>query len=184
MNLLTLIGSVTILISLTFFKVASSATGIFTKKLAAIPEKWFLACLALVFFAVTCALSGMLFSHVPHVADSQSQYIQSKIFTSGQIYITPHPLQKFFNTQAMASWGNYYSLYPPGHAILLAIGQLIGMPWVINPTLGALFTIAVYYLSRELTGPATARLAAILALLSPFIVFMSSEYMNHATSYC
>lgn len=182
-NWFTIIGFITVLILFKPTKAITSSIGILTRKLSALPEIWFLLISATIFFTLTCALSGALFSHIPHVTDSQAQYIQSKIFANGMIAAPAHTWQPFFNTLYMGSGGqNYYSFYPPGHAMLLAIGQLFGKPWIINPALGALSLIATYYLCRELAAPATARLSAILVMLSPFIVFMSSEYMNHATA--
>lgn len=182
-NWFTVIGFITVLILTKSTKVITSSIGILTRKLSAITDIWFLLISATTFLTITCVLSDVLFSHLPHVADSQAQYIQSKIFASGMITAPEHPWQVFFNTQFMVSGqGKYYSVYPPGHAVLLAIGQLLGKPWIINPTLGALSLIAVYFLCRELAAPATARLSAILFMLSPFVVFMSSEYMNHATA--
>lgn len=154
----------------------------YLKPFRTMPEPYYVWGAALIFLLLTSLFSQLLFSHLPHIADTQAQYAQSKIFASGRIYAElEHP--EFFSAVYLLSNGTkYYGMYPPGHSAILALGQLIGMPWIINPLLGALFLVALYYLAREVANQAVARVAVVLVLLSPFVVFMSSEYMNHATA--
>jgi hypothetical protein len=65
---------------------------------------------------------------------------------------------------------------------MLMMGILIDAPWIVNPLLGSLTVILIYFLGVELYGKTIGRLSAILGALSPFILFMSSEFMNHASS--
>jgi hypothetical protein len=145
-------------------------------------EALFITIICISFFVLTCTLSGVLFSHLPHVTDSQAHYVQSKIFAEGRTYALNHSLPEFFFIQWFFNSINTFSLYPPGHALLLAIGQLAGVPWVINPLLGVLFLLSVYFLGREIGNVTTGRICLLLSSISPFIIFMSSEYMNHATA--
>jgi 4-amino-4-deoxy-L-arabinose transferase-like glycosyltransferase len=78
--------------------------------------------------------------------------------------------------------GRWYSQYPPGHALSLLLGVWVGAPWIVNPILGGLAIYAISRLAAELFDPRTARWSGLLALLSPFLMFMSSEFMSHATS--
>lgn len=152
-------------------------------KLLSIREGWLIGAAAVSFFLLTCFLSGHLFGHLPHIADSQAQYIQAKLFLSGHLTVPVHPLQSFFPIQYFGTHENrMYSSYPPGHAFLLMLGMLIGMPWIINPLMGALFVVTLYFLGREIGNRTTGYIAMLLAAVSPYIVFMSSEYMNHATA--
>lgn len=147
-----------------------------------ISPKYFVAFCVLAFFVLTGALSQLLFDGIPHVADTHVQYMQSKIFADGKLYALSHPLREFFDFQNAINDGKYYSGTFPGHPMLLAIGQLLGVPWLINPLMGALTVWAVYLLANELAGRAAGYVAACLMLISPMIVFMSSEYMNHAST--
>lgn len=145
-------------------------------------QGWLWACIcALVFLVITGTLSQLLFGGLPHVADTHVQYMQSKIFAAGKLYEPSHPLRAFFDFQYVINDGKYYSSYFPGHALILAIGQLLNLPWLVNPAMGALTVLAVYGLGREIGGKATGMVAAALMLVSPYILVMSSEYMQHST---
>jgi 4-amino-4-deoxy-L-arabinose transferase-like glycosyltransferase len=65
---------------------------------------------------------------------------------------------------------------------VLAVGVWLGVPWLVNPVLGAAAVAAIYWLGREAYGEPVARGGALLAVASPFLVFMSAEFMNHATA--
>jgi len=65
---------------------------------------------------------------------------------------------------------------------LLMLGVFFGAPWIINPLLGSATLILFYQLGKELYGEVIGRLSALLGLLSPFVLFMSSEFMNHSSS--
>lgn len=149
-----------------------------------LPDTGIALAAAVLFFVLTCTLSDVLFSHLTHVTDSTAQYIQAKIFASGHLTLARHPLQTFFTIQYFSNESEQiYSSFPPGHSLLLALGMLAGAPWAINPLLGAFFIMAVFFLGKEVGGTRAVGLVCVaLAFVSPFIVYMSSEYMNHATA--
>lgn len=148
----------------------------------------FLSVLFLIFFTLTNLASYFLFEHIPHVKDSIAQVFHAKIFALGKLTVPSHTYREFFDLQGM--WdkttiinnGKWYSQYPPGHSFLLMLGVFFDAPWIINPLLGVLTIVALYFWGRELYGEGTGRLSAILGMLSPFIVFMSSEFMNHSSA--
>lgn len=147
-----------------------------------IPTRLFLPFCFCSMAAMCAALSGLLFDHVPHVNDSINQYIHAKFVAGGHVSIPSHPLKEFFGSGWMINDGRWYSPYSPGHVLMLALGHLAGLPWLVNPVLGALTVVAVYFLAEELYGAAVGRLSAALILLCPLIVFMSSTFMNHVTA--
>jgi hypothetical protein len=104
------------------------------------------------------------------------------IFAQGNLVAVSHPLKEFFDFTHMINNGQWYSQYPPGHSALLAVGVLANVPWMVNPLLGSATVVLFYFLGKELYGESVGRLSAILGLLSPLILFMSSEFMNHASS--
>jgi 4-amino-4-deoxy-L-arabinose transferase-like glycosyltransferase len=60
--------------------------------------------------------------------------------------------------------------------------MFFSIPWIVNPVVGALSLLAVFLLGKEIGNKTTGYIAMLLALVSPFIVFMSSEFMSHATA--
>lgn len=142
----------------------------------------FLLIVFVIEFTLTNAISALLFEHIPHVQDSIAQLFQAKIFALGHLTAPEPPQREFFSYLHMIDNGRWYSQYPPGHPFLLMLGVLIGAPWIINPLLGSLTVVALYFLGKELYNERVGRISAVLGLLSPFLLFMSSEYMNHTSA--
>ncbi len=171
-------------------------------RLMAMDRRAFLLLAAGFTFVVANAVSWFVFFHMPQVADSISQVFQARIFAAGRLWLpspgfpdffdytyiinvaaqTGHPASGF----AVANWpgefGRWYSQYPFLHPLLLALGVLVKAPWLVNPLLGALTVVAVYFLGREVYDERTGRLGALLACVSPFIFNMSGEFMNHSSA--
>ncbi|MBM3313198.1 hypothetical protein FJY70_01235 [candidate division WOR-3 bacterium] len=153
-------------------------------------------------FVVANAVSWLVFFHLPQVADSISQVFQARIFASGRLWLpapqfpdffdythiinvagsTGHPASGFAASDWPGPLGRWYSQYPFLHPLLLTLGVLLGAPWLVNPLLGALTVVAVYYLGCEVYDERSGRLGALLACVSPFIFNMSGEFMNHASA--
>jgi hypothetical protein len=133
-------------------------------------------------FLAASLISWLVFRHGPCVHDTFAQLFQARLFAQGKLYAQSPPVPQFFDLVHCISDGRWYAIFPPGHPLMLALGVLVGAPWLINPLLGALTVVVIYYLGKEVYDERTARLATLLAALSPFLIFMSSEFMSHATS--
>jgi len=182
-NALGVIGAAAMLTRIPLIRRCTRWIGRQACRVAALSPHYTVTSCALLFFILTCVLSTVLFSHIPHIADSQAHYVQGKIFASGHFSLPRHLLSNFFPIQFFSvAPDKWYSSYPPGHSLLLALGFLAGTPWVINPLLGSLFVINIYFLGREIGNRTTGLIAMLLAILTPYVVFMSSEYMNHSTA--
>lgn len=144
--------------------------------------KYFLGAIFIVAFALSNLGSYYLFEHIPHIQDSLDQVFHGKIFTLGKLTVPSHEHKEFFDFTHMINDGKWYSEYPPGHSFLMMLGHFVGMPWIINPLMGALSIILFYFIGKELYDEKTGRLAALLGLFSPFIIFMSSEFMSHGSA--
>jgi hypothetical protein len=128
-------------------------------------------------------ISWLAFRHVPHVQDSIAQLFQARIFAGGRLWVPVPPQVGFVGMEFLVEdHGRWYCQYPPGHAALLALGVLLRAPWLVNPLLGALSAFAVYGAARAAYGTRLARMSVGLFGLSPFVWFMSGEYMNHAST--
>jgi len=143
-------------------------------------QRWsFLLTIFLLTFLLTNLISFFVFEHIPHIQDSICYLFQAKIFKLGRLWAESHPLKQFFDFLFMINDGRWYSQYQWGHPFLLLLGLLLNMPWIVNPILGSLAVIVIYYLGGEFYTDSVARLSAILASLSPFLLFMSSSFMSH-----
>jgi hypothetical protein len=143
---------------------------------------YFLAGLFLLVFVPANLVSYFVFEHVPHVQDSIAQLFQAILFANGRVSSPAPPHADFFEQTFVMNGPEWYSMYPPGHSAMLAVGVFAGMPWIVNPLLGGLAVVLLYLLGKEVYGEVTGRIAASLAAVSPFVLFMSSEFMNHSSS--
>jgi 4-amino-4-deoxy-L-arabinose transferase-like glycosyltransferase len=147
--------------------------------LPALLNPWMIATLL---FMGTLYLSHHCFNFLPHIEDSIAQLLQAKIFALGQVWAKPFKPPEFFYFSYMLDADKWFSMYPPGHSLLLTLGVLLKMPFIINPLLGFSSILLFYYLVKETDDDLTARWSAFALAISPFLIFMSSEYMNHMTA--
>jgi 4-amino-4-deoxy-L-arabinose transferase-like glycosyltransferase len=132
----------------------------------------------------TGAVSTYLLGRIPHVQDSVAYLFQAKIFAMGHFSVPAPPpkLQPFFYEEYMPVFhGRWFSQYPPGHPLMLAIGVLAHAPWLVEPVLASLSLGIVYLLGKRVYGQGIGILAALLGLSSPFWLFLGSSFMSHAT---
>jgi len=64
----------------------------------------------------------------------------------------------------------------------MMLGLLAGAPWIVNPLIGSATVVLFCFLGKELYSEPVGRLAALFGLLSPFVLSMSSEFMNHVSA--
>jgi len=133
-------------------------------------------------FIWTNLISYFIFEHIPHIQDSIDQVFHGKIFLLGKLYVPSPEPREFFDFTHMINNGRWYSEYPPGHSFLMSIGHLIHAPWLINPLFGSLCVVLLYLIGREIYDERTGKLGALLGMISPFLLFMSGEFMNHTTT--
>ena len=152
-------------------------------RLGSIPLPMFLATLCVLELALAAIVSTSVFERIPHIQDSIAQLFHAKILARGHLTAPAPALPQFFTQEnVILKAGQWYSQYPPGHIALLALGVIAGAPWLVNPLLGAVTVLVLYLVGRELWDDRTGRLCAVLGVLSPFVLFMSSEFMNHASA--
>jgi len=146
-------------------------------------EPYFIFLISLVFFTATSLFSGLVFEHIPHIPDEIAQLFQAKIFASGHLTAPLPPIPEFFQHKYdnMIFQNHWYSQYPPGHSLFLMFGVWFGIPWIVNPFLASLSIILLYKVSLQYYGEKVGRLSIILFSISPFVLFMSSSFMNHVS---
>jgi len=147
-----------------------------------VPERRFLLGVALAQLTLLATISIAVFDRMPHVQDEIGQYFQGRIFASGKLYAQPPAQPELFSFYSVIQTDKWYSQHPPGFPLLLAPLLLAGIPWLLNPILGAGCTVLTFQLGKTLWGEGAGRGAALLLLVSPFHAFMGASFMNHTAT--
>lgn len=144
---------------------------------------WLVAAAA---FPLLCAGSVFVYQAHPVSMDEYLAVFQGEAFAAGKRagvfppalldQLIPRPFQNYFFTVARAT-GEVSASYWPGFALLLAPFAALGVPWVVNPAIGALTLPALHRLTEVATGSREAAgWALALALASPVFAVMSISY--------
>ena len=133
-------------------------------------------------FLFSAGYNYLVFDHVPHIHDEISALFHGRILLSGHFTAPSPPARESFDFPHTINNGRWYSMYPPGWPLLLALGVLIRAPWLINPILGGLTILLLFFLGLEIHGRRTGILAAILGSVSIWLLLMSATMMSHPAS--
>lgn len=131
-------------------------------------------------------LNYVIGEHMPHVPDSVLYVFQAKIFASFHLTADAPPVRESFSIfrphMDQVVDGRWFSHYPFGHPLFLAVGQLAGAVWLVPPIVGAASVMLIYWVGRHVYGAMVGLLAATLLLFSPFFQMTASNFMSHNTA--
>ncbi|MCP4804662.1 MAG: hypothetical protein GY913_34055 [Proteobacteria bacterium] len=136
-------------------------------------------CAVAVVAAVLVALGPL--AGVPHVTDEVAYTLQSKLFASG---LRVGPAGDYPNVLQYPFWETEtasYGVFPPGWPAVLAVGTLVGLPWLVNALLAGVLPWLSYLFSKELTDEKTAVFAAGVMALSPGVWLLAGSRMSQTS---
>ncbi len=130
--------------------------------------------------SLAIVLSLFAYERHPHIPDEVSYLYQAKYFSEGMISMPIPPVSDAFKLDLMTYGKNmWYSPFPPGWSAMLAVGVILGVPWLINPLLAGLNVLLAYTFIRNVYDRRTARISVLLLCVSPWYVFMAMNFMSH-----
>jgi hypothetical protein len=137
--------------------------------------------IALAAFALYVVVAFRVLSGRPLLVDELVQLFQGQIFLEGRLWRPAPPHPEFFSVlHVLDGDGRVFGQFPPGGPAMLALGQLVGAPWIVGPFCGAIAVGAFWSCLRAVEPrPGVAVGATLLFAFAPFAAFMSGSHMNH-----
>ncbi len=134
----------------------------------------------LISFAYTVWIALAQYHALPHIYDDNAYYFGARMYASGHLSLPIPPNIDYFPGPFMVHFaGRWFTQYPPGTSLALALGILLRVPWLVEPVLGALALLGIGLIAARLFDRRIATLAIVLGTLSPFYTYLTASYMSH-----
>ena len=132
---------------------------------------------------VAAILALVSYQSHPHVPDEVVYLLQAQYFAEGRLTLPLPPVPEAFDVDLMSSDATrWFAPVSPAWPAILALGVVIGVPWLVNPVLGGVNVLLAYRLLLALYPRRTARIAVLLLAVSPWNLFMAMNFMPHTVT--
>ncbi len=149
------------------------------QRLDSVRDRRFVAVAAIAATVLAAAAALFVFGRKPTSSDEIAQLWHARILLTGRMSLPQDPNPEFFGIDNVVDQGRWYSQFPIGGPVFLAVAMLLRMTWLLNPVLAGLTVVNVYRFAARAYGKDEARFAAVLSAVCPYLLIMSGSYMNH-----
>ena len=119
---------------------------------------------------------------IAKVHDEQSYVLQAEIFASGRWTAPSPPIPEFFEQPHVMVVPAVASKYPPGNALMLTPGALVGYPALMVLVMSAGTAALIFALAMRVTNPWVGALTWLLWITAPIVLRFQPGFYSEVTT--